>query len=235
MEEKELKTSPKQRVAIILIAILMLGSIVASYAAIVLAGNSASSSGISEERIAEYEAAYNAELATFQEITQSDFEKFVQYKEKIVAYDEAAANTGEVKVKDRLTGSGRTLAEGDSNYLAYYVGWCADGTVFDSSFNDATNPTAFTKAIDPSLGMIDGWTTGVVGMKLGGVRELTIPSEKAYASNREICGGYNKPLKFLVMAVANEEPLSSVAAAVDQAYMKLQYAVVLGIDYDAEM
>ena len=38
MDEKELKTSTKQRVAIIIIAVLMLGSIIASYAAIVFNG-----------------------------------------------------------------------------------------------------------------------------------------------------------------------------------------------------
>ena len=38
MNEKELKTSPKQRIVISLIAIVMLGSIIASYAAIILNG-----------------------------------------------------------------------------------------------------------------------------------------------------------------------------------------------------
>ena len=38
MDEKELKTSTKQRVFIILIAVLMVGSIIASYAAIVISG-----------------------------------------------------------------------------------------------------------------------------------------------------------------------------------------------------
>ena len=38
MEEKDLKTSPKQRIVIIVIAVLMLGSIIASYAAIVING-----------------------------------------------------------------------------------------------------------------------------------------------------------------------------------------------------
>ena len=39
MDEKELKTSPKQRFFIILIAVIMLGSIIASYIAIVINGS----------------------------------------------------------------------------------------------------------------------------------------------------------------------------------------------------
>ena len=63
MDEKELKTSPKQRVFIALIAIIMLGSIIASYAAIIINGNkktdatSETESSLSEEKIAEFEKA----------------------------------------------------------------------------------------------------------------------------------------------------------------------------------
>ena len=61
MDQKELKTSLKQRIFISFIAVLMLGSIVASYAAIVLNGGTSttdsSGEGISEEKIAEYEEA----------------------------------------------------------------------------------------------------------------------------------------------------------------------------------
>ena len=49
----------------------------------------------------------------------------------------------------------------------------------------------------------------------------------------ELCGGYNKPLKFLVMAVAAEDPLKTVAADLDVAYLELQYANA-GIDYEKE-
>lgn len=234
MEEKELKTSPKQRVVIIIIAVIMLGSIIASYAAILMGGGSksgASDTGISEARITAYEADYEAKLKEFQEASVSDFGKFVAYKSEVKAYNETAANGGGVQTSDLLKGSGEKLAEGDNNYLAYYIGWCADGSVFDSSFDSTSSPNAFTKILDASLGMIEGWNVGVVGMRLGGVREITIPGELAYGDQMEICGGYNKPLKFLVMAVANGEPLKTLASELDTAYMKLQYAYY-GIDYD---
>ena len=44
MEEKELKTSVKQRIGILLIAVIMVGSIIASYVAIVANGSGSSSS-----------------------------------------------------------------------------------------------------------------------------------------------------------------------------------------------
>ena len=238
MEEKELKTSTKQRVVIIIIAIIMLGSIIASYAAIIINGGKSSSgsdeSGISEAKILEYENDYNAKLAEFKDATKSDFDKFVAYKSEIKAYNETSANTGGVQTQDLLKGSGRKLAEGDSDYLAYYAGWCADETVFDSSFDDPSDPKAFAKILDASLGMIEGWNLGVEGMRIGGIREITIPGELAYGEQMEICGGYNKPLRFLVMVVAKEDPIKTLAEELDTAYMKLQYAYY-GIDYDAEM
>ena len=120
----------------------------------------------------------------------------------------------------------------NTEYLAYYVGWCADESVFDSSFDDNDSPTAFEKVLDPSAGMIDGWNEGVKGMKIGGIRRITVPSDKAYGDSMEICGGYNKPLRFLIMAVAKEDPLASIAQELDTAYMKVQYAQY-GLDYEA--
>ena len=241
MEEKELKTSVGQRIFIGTVGVLMLGSMIAGYALIVAnGGKSASGSGdessaqISEEKIAKYEEEYAKKVTEFSEKTKGDFEKFIQYKSEIKAYNETSANENGVQKKDLKEGSGKTLEEGDSEYLAYYAGWCADGTVFDSSFDSDSNPTAFAKVLDASLGMIEGWTAGVEGMKVGGVRRITVPGELAYGESMEICGGYNKPLRFLIMAVAKEEPLVTLATELDTAYMKLQYANY-GIDYEAMM
>lgn len=239
MEEKELKTSLKQRIFIGVIAILMLGSMIAGYALIVAGGSSSSASTgeesqISEEKAQQYADEYEEKVAEFKEKTKGDYDKFIQYKSEIKAYNETTANEGGVQVKDLKEGSGKTLTTEDSDYLAYYVGWCADETVFDSSFDDNDNPTAFAKVLDASLGMIEGWVQGVDGMKLGGVRRITVPGELAYGDSMEICGGYNKPLRFLVMAVAKDDPLKTLAQELDTAYMKVQYAQY-GIDYDEMM
>ena len=236
MEEKELKTSLKQRIFIGVIAILMLGSMIAGYALIVAGGSSSSASTgeesqISEEKAQQYADEYEEKVAEFKEKTKGDYDKFIQYKSEIKAYNETTANEGGVQVKDLKEGSGKTLTTEDSDYLAYYVGWCADETVFDSSFDDNKNPTAFSKILDASLGMIEGWNLGVEGMRMDGIREVTISGELAYGESMEICGGYSKPLKFLIMAKEKEESLTSLAKELDDAYMRLQYSYY-GIDYD---
>ena len=129
-------------------------------------------------------------------------------------------------------GTGKELTSDDSEYLAYYVGWCADESIFDSSYDDNTNPTAFAKILDASLGMIEGWTLGVEGMKLEGIREITVPGELAYGDQMEICGGTNKPLKFIVYAKEKTDTLNNLSLKLDDAYMRYQYALY-GIDYDS--
>lgn len=229
MDEKELKTSTKQRVFIIFIAVLMVGSIIASYAAIVISGSQNSSSTesqVDEEKIAKLTEEYQEKQAEFQEESKDDFEKFLSYKNDVVkAYNETSANEDGLQTKDIEEGTGEDVTE--DNYLAYYVGWCADESIFDSSFDSTDEPTAFTSAIDPTMGLIEGWTKGVVGMKLGGTREITIPGELAYQDQKEICGGLNKPLKFMIMAI----PREGTPAELLEAQMRLQYAYY-GIDYD---
>ena len=236
MQEKELKTSLKQRIFITVIAVVMLGSIIASYAAIILSGSKkddgTTQANIDPEKVAQYEEAYNQKLAEFKEVSKADYDAFISFKSEIKAFNENSANENGVQTKDLKVGNGAELAEDSSNYLAYYVGYCADESIFDSSFDDNDNPTSFAKILDPSLGMIEGWNIGVEGMKIGGIRRITVPGELAYGDSMEICGGTNKPLRFIVMAVANDEPMKSLSAELDEAYMSYQYAQY-GIDYDA--
>ncbi len=59
-----------------------------------------------------------------------------------------------------------------------YVGTLIDGAKFDSSY-DRNQPFTF------NLGkgeVIQGWDLGVVGMKEGGKRRLTIPSSLGYGA-----------------------------------------------------
>lgn len=233
MDEKELKTSTKQRIFIALIAILMLGSIIAGYAAIIVNGSQSSSgtdNKVDQAKVAEYQEAYDKKVAEFSEATKGDFDNFIAFKSEIKGYNETSANEEGVKTRDLKKGTGDKIDE-NTQYLAYYVGWCADESIFDSSFNDNDNPTSFSKILDASLGMIEGWNEGIKGMRFDGVREITVPGELAYGESMEICGGKNKPLKFLVMPKAKEDPLKTLASELDSAYMRLQYANY-GVDYD---
>ena len=81
----------------------------------------------------------------------------------------------ELKKEDLVEGKGPEAKTGDT-VSVHYVGTLLDGTKFDSS-RDRGDPFEF------SLGagsVIKGWDQGVVGMKKGGKRKLTIPSALAY-------------------------------------------------------
>jgi len=218
-----------------MIAVIMLGSILASYALIIMNGGGAGSSSnqpgaITEEQLRVYEEEYAARQAEFATMTKGDFDKFIQYKSNVKAFNETAANDNGLQVQDLVVGDGRKIEDGDQDYVAYYIGWCADGSVFDASLDDFEHPTGFSGYFDVSLGAIEGWGQGMVGARLGGVREMTIPGKLAYGDSMEICGGYNKPLKFMVMPITADEQLKKAFDALTLAGMKLQYAEY-GIDY----
>ncbi|MEI8339758.1 MAG: FKBP-type peptidyl-prolyl cis-trans isomerase [bacterium] len=60
-----------------------------------------------------------------------------------------------------------------------YTGTFADGKVFDTSKQAGREPLGFTVGAGQ---MIKGFDQGVVGMKVGGTRKMTLPPEYAYGS-----------------------------------------------------
>lgn len=84
----------------------------------------------------------------------------------------------ELQVIDTVVGTGDEVQPG-ATITAHYTGaLCKDGTIFQSS-HDFGDPVTF-----PLDRVIAGWTEGVPGMRVGGVRRLVIPSTKAYGSVR---------------------------------------------------
>lgn len=80
-----------------------------------------------------------------------------------------------LKIEDIRTGSGTEVKSGDTVTINY-KGTLVNGTKFDSSYDRGT---PFSTQIGVGQ-VIKGWDVGVVGMKVGGKRKLTIPSDLAY-------------------------------------------------------
>ena len=77
---------------------------------------------------------------------------------------------------DIKVGSGTTAKAGQSASV-HYTGWLTNGKKFDSSV-DRGEP--FTVEPLGSAPVIKGWNEGILGMKVGGKRQLRIPPDLAY-------------------------------------------------------
>ncbi len=82
---------------------------------------------------------------------------------------------GELIIEDIKVGTGPEVKSGD-HVTMHYTGWLEDGTKFDSSRD---RDQAFETPIGVGY-VIKGWDMGVVGMKVGGKRKLTIPHHLGY-------------------------------------------------------
>lgn len=99
-----------------------------------------------------------------------------------------------LKIEDLEVGTGAEAQAGQM-VTVHYTGWLTDGQKFDSS-KDRNDPFVFPLG----QGMvIKGWDQGVVGMKVGGKRKLTIPPELGYGARG--AGGVIPPNATLVFEV----------------------------------
>jgi hypothetical protein len=97
-------------------------------------------------------------------------------KLKTLPTDSAAV--GELLKEDITVGSGAEAVAGKLLSM-HYTGLLLDGSKFDSSL-DRSQPLAFTLGQGQ---VIAGWDQGILGMKVGGKRRLTIPANLAYGAN----------------------------------------------------
>lgn len=82
----------------------------------------------------------------------------------------------ELQISDVFEGTGDVVPEG-ATITAHYTGALVkNGIIFQSS-HDFGDAITF-----PLSGVIAGWTKGVPGMKVGGMRRLIIPAEMAYGA-----------------------------------------------------
>lgn len=114
---------------------------------------------------------------------------------------EEAAVAAELTVEDLIVGTGEEVKNG--NVLSmHYEGTLEDGTKFDSSY-DRGEPFTFTVGAGQVIN-IKGWDLGILGMKVGGKRALTIPPELGYGERSVGSIPPNSTLKFTVELLSIE-------------------------------
>ena len=82
-----------------------------------------------------------------------------------------------LKEIDLITGTGATAAKGDEVTVNYVGKLYSNGKVFDASWNRHQTFGPFELGVGA---VIKGWDQGLIGMKVGGRRELIIPPSLAY-------------------------------------------------------
>jgi FKBP-type peptidyl-prolyl cis-trans isomerase len=97
-----------------------------------------------------------------------------------------------LQIEDVVVGKGPEVKSGD-NVSVLYTGTLLNGKKFDSSADHGNKPFEFQVGFGR---VIKGWDQGLIGMKAGGKRKLTIPASLAYAEKEQPGIPANSPLKF---------------------------------------
>lgn len=174
-----------QRIGIWIIAIVMTIGAIGTYFVIILANNNAQK---------DYEDQQKQQLALKKQ--QEDYQKTLK---PIAGYANEpfdAASVTSLQTTDLRVGEGAEATQ-TSTIKANYTGWTADGKIFDS-----TNKGSTETPIEFNLqSVIKGWTEGLAGAKVGGIRKLVIPTDMAYGAGAAASGYPAGPLTFIVEVV----------------------------------
>jgi len=105
------------------------------------------------------------------------------------------ADSGKFQIQDEKIGTGAAVKKGDTVQINY-IGTLTNGTKFDA--------TAPGKPFGTQIGtgqVIKGWDEGIIGMKIGGARKLTIPPSLGYGNQAVGSIPANSTLIFQVQLV----------------------------------
>lgn len=139
----------------------------------------------------------NKDQATTQSETDSQsqcqFDTPTAAKEQVPEVYKPSGDVTALETTDLVVGTGDEVKTGDC-LVVKYLGTLIDGTKFDGNFDQ-------DKGLKFSVGtgnVIAGWDQGLVGMKVGGVRRLVIPSDLAYKEQGSGAIPPNADLVFVV-------------------------------------
>ncbi|NCU38039.1 hypothetical protein EOL96_03235 [Candidatus Saccharibacteria bacterium] len=202
-------TRTAQRWGILAILIVTVIGTLGSFAVMVLSTqNQANDDARLQQIQAEYQAKYEdyqAELdKQSSELSAKYYTTFKNYESFAEPY--ALESVTDLVMNDIVVGSGEEIT-GTTKFAAYYIGWNPKGKIFDQSIEGDKLKAPLYDAVGLSsgldgAGLIQGWIEGMKGMRIGGVREIAIPSDKAYGEagqGDDIPA--NTPIKFIVMAI----------------------------------
>lgn len=189
-------TPRSQQIGIWVIAIVLMVGTLGSFLAMVLSSqNQAKDQTALQKAYTQYQDDI---LKQTKRLSDQYYDEFSQYSSLPSEFN--SDEVKEVTTKDLKVGDGAELTD-KSQYSAYYIGWNPKGVIFDQSIENGTLKAPITGG-----NLITGWNEGVVGMKFGGIREISIPSSKAYGltgSGENIPP--NTPIKFVVMVIPKIE------------------------------
>lgn len=109
--------------------------------------------------------------------------------------------TTELQIEDLQPGDGKAVVKG-ALITTHYRGTLEDGTVFDSSYERGR---PFQCVIGTGR-VIKGWDLGLMGMKVGGKRRLSVPAHLAYGERQ--VGAHIGPNSNLVFEIELLEVLT---------------------------
>lgn len=99
-------------------------------------------------------------------------------QEKKISTDNTTTMTDELKIEKTGEGTGDRVTKKGDTISVHYTGTLTDGTKFDSSVDRGT-PFSFTVGGGQ---VIAGWDQGLLDMKVGEKRRLTIPASLGYGA-----------------------------------------------------
>ena len=105
---------------------------------------------------------------------------------------------GTLVIDDLAVGTGATAVIGDT-VTVHYVGTLTNGTKFDSSYDRGAPLPPFRLGAGA---VIPGFEQGIVGMRIGGKRRLTIPPSLGYGNQAAGSIPANSTLVFEVDLIA---------------------------------
>ncbi|HEY5108533.1 MAG TPA: FKBP-type peptidyl-prolyl cis-trans isomerase [Acidimicrobiales bacterium] len=107
----------------------------------------------------------------------------------------AGTPPNQLQTKDLIVGTGPAVKAGDKASVQYVGVAYSSKKIFDSSWS-RNQPYPFTLGVGA---VIPGWDQGVVGMQVGGRREIIIPPSLAYGAQSPGSGiAANDTLVFIV-------------------------------------